>query len=136
MRHGKRNCIKIHKKKKKKRENAAFHAAAVRKFTFWVFQFWYYVLSIYSNSHVHHTEISRVGTSHILKLWMLARSTTEFKSCRNHCTQQLSHTKAELRFRQHSNTICTAPPAREEQSQHPQSLEKLPALLRKILFRG
>lgn len=27
-----------------------------------------------------------VGTSHILKLWMLARSTTEFKSCKNHCT--------------------------------------------------
>lgn len=29
---------------------------------------------------------SCVGTSHILKLWMLASSTRECKSCKNRCT--------------------------------------------------
>lgn len=103
---------------------------AVRKFSSWLYQFRYYIFSIYSNSYVHHTEVSHVGTSHVLKLWMLARSTAEFQSCRNRCTSQLPHTKAQLRFHQHSSTICTAPPAQEERPLRPQSPRKLPTLER------
>lgn len=62
--------------KRKEKENAAFRAAAVRKFSSWMYQFRYYIFSIYSNSYVHHTKIPHADTSHVLKLWMLARSTT------------------------------------------------------------
>lgn len=84
VRYRKRYSIKIDKEKrqKKKRENTAFCACS----SSWTNQIQYDVFSVYSNSYVHHAKISHVGTSHVLKLWMLAKPTTGFKSCKKHCT--------------------------------------------------
>lgn len=69
-----------------KKENDAFRAAAVRKFSSWMYNLGTtYLVYIVTLMYIT-LKSPGVGTSHVLKLWMLARSTTEFKSCKNHCT--------------------------------------------------
>lgn len=59
-----KNCNSVSKyiKRKERKKNAMFCAAAAKKFSSWMYQIRYYIFSIYSNCYVHHTEISHVGT--------------------------------------------------------------------------